>query len=59
MLPISLGIGSLASLNEFAVKTTRKVICPDGSTSKSHAYETMRVMILAIRNLRQLWSCIV
>jgi hypothetical protein len=34
-------IGSVTSFSQFAaVKTTRKVICPDGSTHQSHSYES-------------------
>lgn len=40
IVPILIGIGSLTSFSQFAIKATGNFICPDGSTAQSYSYET-------------------
>lgn len=40
ILPIFIVIGSLTSFSQFAIQTTGKIICPDGTTPESYSYET-------------------
>ena len=40
VLPLFIGIGTVTSFSEFAIRTTGNVICPDGTTSESYSYET-------------------
>lgn len=40
ILPIFFVIGSFTSFSQFAIRTTGKMICPDGTTAESYSYET-------------------
>src|SRR5262245_14501754 len=40
ILPCFFVVGSITSFSEYAIQTTGKVLCPDGSTHASYSYET-------------------
>lgn len=40
VMPIAMAIGSFTSFTNFAIRTTGKFICPDGTTPKSNSYQT-------------------
>lgn len=40
ILPLFIGIGTLSSFSEFAIRTTGNVLCPDGTTPERYSYET-------------------
>lgn len=40
VLPVFIVIGNITSFSQFAIRTTGGIICPDGTTPESYAYET-------------------
>jgi hypothetical protein len=40
LLPVSMIIGGLTSVSNFAMRTLGPVICPDGTTAESYSYAT-------------------
>jgi len=40
ILPIFFCIGSITSFSNYAIQTTGKILCPQGSTPESYSYET-------------------
>jgi ABC-type glycerol-3-phosphate transport system permease component len=40
IVPVFMAIGSITSVTDFAINTTGKFICPDGTTPESYSYAT-------------------
>lgn len=40
LLPVSMALGGITSVSDFAVRTTGGFICPDGTTAKTRTYAT-------------------